>query len=465
MTKIAGVLVGLLLAGSLPAAARNSGQPAAAAPPEVPVAKPTPKSAARAAEKAPVTSATPAALPDVLGRLLTLPEVIQIALVTQPQIQSRLYDYAAARFRVDEAIAPLLPQLSATWTATRDRAIFGVSTTAPTMFVTQTAARLALSQVLFDFGKNFAATEVAKRLADVAKEDVEVQRDLIVLAVKQAYFNLLFGQRLIVVNEAALKRADLNLRSARGFYEAGDQPKLAVSRAEVDVANAKVALIQARNAEQLARVSLDTGMGIPVTTPIQIVDILSEHRPYQVDHSGLLAEALHGRPEYKQAKLRVDAAEATVKLQVRNFYPDITGNASVGRQTTDFREIWELGVALNWNIFDGGNKIARYREAQASLQSAQAQMRSEELTIAQDVEQAYLNVGAADEQIQAARAAVGAADESFRLAQGRFDAGVGTILELTDAQLALTQAQSTEAQALANFHIAIATLERALGRR
>src|SRR5216684_1651444 len=411
MTRIAGALVGLLLAGgSLPAAAQNSGQPAPA-----PAPKPTPKSAERPAEKAPVTSDTPAALPDVLGRLLTLPEVIQIALVTQPQIQSRLYDYAAARFRVDEAIAPLLPQLSATWTATRDRLIFGVSSTAPTMFATQNAVRLALSQVLFDFGKNFAATEVAKRLADVAKEDVEVQRDLIVLAVKQAYFNLLFGQRLIVVNLAALKRADLNLRSARGFYEVGTQPKLAVSRAEVDVANAKVALIQARNAEQLARVALDTGMGIPVTTPIQIVDILSEHPPYQFDHPGLLAEALRGRPEYKQAKLRVDAAEATVKLQVRNFYPDITGNAFVGRQTTDFREVWELGVA--------------------------------------------------DEQIQAARAAVAAADESFRLAQGRFDAGVGTILELTDAQLALTQAQSTEAQALANFHIALATLERALGRR
>jgi len=461
MTRIAGALVGLLLAaGSLPAAAQNSGQPAPA-----PVPKPTPRSAERPAEQAPVTSDTPAALPDVLGRLLTLPEVIQIALVTQPQIQSRLYDYAAARFRVDEAIAPLLPQLSATWTATRDRLIFGVSSTAPTMFATQNAVRLALSQVLFDFGKNFAATEVAKRLADVAKEDVEVQRDLIVLAVKQAYFNLLFGQRLIVVNLAALKRADLNLRSARGFYEVGTQPKLAVSRAEVDVANAKVALIQARNAEQLARVALNTGMGIPVTTPIQIVDILSEHPPYQFDHPGLLAEALRGRPEYKQAKLRVDAAEATVKLQVRNFYPDITGNAFVGRQTTDFREIWELGVALNWNIFDGGNKIARYREALASLQSAQAQIRSEELTIAQDVEQAYLNVGAADEQIQAARAAVAAADESFRLAQGRFDAGVGTILELTDAQLALTQAQNTESQALADYRIALARLDRAVGRR
>src|SRR5207245_7370614 len=116
------------------------------------------------------------------------------------------------------------------------------------------------------------------------------------LAVKQAYFNLLFGQRLIVVNEAALKRADLNLRSARGFYEVGTQPKLAVSRAEVDVANAKVALIQARNAEQLARVALNTGMGIPVTTPIQIVDILSEHPPTRLTTPRFSARPPGARP-------------------------------------------------------------------------------------------------------------------------------------------------------------------------
>jgi len=457
MKRIAGVLVLSLLGNSLPASAQNSGQ---SPPPATPSAQsPTPKPAEK-------TSAAPVArppIPDVAGRQLTLPEVIVIALETQPLIQSRLYDYAAARFRVDQAIAPLLPQLSAAWQASRDRLV-PIGTSTP-FDLTQNNVRLVLSQILFDFGKTVAATEVSKRLADVAKENLDLQRDLIVLAVKQAYFNLLFGQRLIKVNEEALKRADLNLRSARGFYEVGTQPKSAVVRSEVDVANAKLALIQSHNAEQLARVALNTGMGIPVQTPTQIVDILSEHQPYQIDHTQLLAEALRRRPEYKQAKLQVDAAEATVRFQFRNFFPDITGNAFVGRATTDFREIWELGVALNWSIFDGGNKIARYREALASLQSAQAQVRSQELTIAQDVEQAYLNVGAADEQIQAARAAVASAEENFRLAKGRFDAGVGTILDLTDAQLALTQAQSTEAQALTSFRIAVATLERALGRR
>ena len=92
-------------------------------------------------------------------------------------------------------------------------------------------------------------------------------------------------------------------------------------------------------------------------------------------------------------------------------------------------------------------------------------IRDSELTIWQQVEQAYVSVNEAEERIFAALKAVESAQENFRLFQGRFDAGVGNIIELTDAQLALTQAQSTEAQALADFRIAIARLERAVGRR
>ncbi|PYM04908.1 MAG: hypothetical protein DMD82_13060 [Candidatus Rokuibacteriota bacterium] len=410
------------------------------------------------------------AVPDVAGRLLSLAEVIQIALATQPQIQARLHDYAAARFRVDQALSPLLPQLSASWNASRDRTVSGLGSNAAAVDArTRTTAQLELSQLLFDFGKNLAATEVSRRLADVAKEDVEVQRDLIVLAVKEASFNLLFAKRLITVNDEALKRAELNLRSARGFFEVGTRPKSDVTRAEVDVANARLETIRAHNAERLARVALNTGMGIPVDTPTEVEDILA-YRPFTVDPALLLDEAKRGRAEYRQAKLQVDAAEASVKLQLRNFFPDITGSAFVGAtnpdvKTTDPGQIWEFGVTLNWSIFDGGNKIARYRESTAKLQSAQAQVRAEELTISQEVAQASLNVGEAQERIQAAKAAVASAQENFRLAQGRFAAGVGTILELTDAQLALTQAQSTEAQALSDFHIAVSRLERALGRR
>jgi outer membrane protein TolC len=136
-----------------------------------------------------------------------------------------------------------------------------------------------------------------------------------------------------------------------------------------------------------------------------------------------------------------------------------------GASRSDFDEVWEINLTLQWSLFDGGNRIARRREARSLLDAAQASIRAVELDIARQVEQAAIAVQEADERIQAAQVAVVSAVENFRLAQGRFDAGVGTILELTDAQLALTQAQSSEAQALADYRIELARLQRALGLR
>ena len=122
-------------------------------------------------------------------------------------------------------------------------------------------------------------------------------------------------------------------------------------------------------------------------------------------------------------------------------------------------------MQLSWTLYDGGNRIARFRESKVNVEGAQARVRASALDISREVEQAQINVNEADERIQAAQVAVASAQENFRLAQGRFDAGVGTILELTDAQLALTQTQNTEAQALADYRIAVIRLERSLGQR
>jgi len=284
-----------------------------------------------------------------------------------------------------------------------------------------------------------------------------------------------------VVSAQAVDRSELNLKSAKGFYDVGTRPKFDVTRAEVDVANARVALIRAQNAVSLARIGLNQAMGIAINAPTRIRDILAyEH--VEFDKDTLVAEALRQRPEYKQARLRGDAAEATVRQNFRDFFPGVFGVGSVGagHVQNDFQgqgssnppgvftsqtRDWQIGLELRWSIFDGGNKIARYREAKALLEAAQAGVRDTELQIWQQVEQAYVNVVAAEEQIGAAQKAVESAQENFRLSQGRFDAGVGTIIELTDAQLALTQAQATEAQALSDYRVAIARLERSLARR
>src|SRR5712691_7055264 len=408
----------------------------------------------------------------IAGRVLTLDECVAIALEQQPQITARLFDYAAARFRVDQALAPLLPQLTGSVTTIRSKNNSIPSSavaTAPAVttfreFNQTLNANIALSQLLFDFGKNLAATDAARKLQDVALESVELQRQLISLSVKEAYTNILFAQRLIRVNEQALQRADLNLKSARGFYEVGTRPKSDVARAEVDVANARLTVIQARNAERLALVALNTAMAIDVDTPTTIQDNLV-YEPVTLDRLAIRAEALRQRPEYRQAKLTADAAEALQRQAFRNFFPDITGSGTYGGVRPELAEVWTLSLSLTWTLYDGGGRIGRYREARANYDGAVARIKAAELDIIQNVEQAQLTVSEAAERIQAAQAAVASAQENFRLAQGRFDAGVGTILELTDAQLALTQAQNTETQALSDYRIALYRLDRARGRR
>jgi len=252
------------------------------------------------------------------------------------------------------------------------------------------------------------------------------------------------------------------------------------TRAEVEAANARVDLIRAQNALSLARIALNTAMGISIGAPTRVRDVLA-YEPFPLDRATLVSEALARRAEYRQAKLGLQAAEARVRQTYRDLFPGLFGVGSFGgsRSRSDSdgfaspfasdsntREAWnwELSVELRWSIFDGGNKIARYREEEATLKAVQALVREVELRIWQEVEQAHVNVVEAEERIAATQKAVESAEESFRLNQGRFDAGVGSILELTTAQLDLTRAQNVEAQALSDYRISIARLERALGR-
>jgi len=413
--------------------------------------------------------------PEVVGRELTLEEAVKIGLENAPKIVAAAGDYAAARQRVFEALAPLLPQLSGQWGGFQNQVVTrtagalnpGAQGRIPNQLVTSqvvtTSGTVTASQLLFDFGKTWAATDAAKATAESFRQIVELQKQTIVVNVKTSLFTLLLAKRLVGVNNAALDRALLNLKSAQGFYSVGTQPKSFVTRAEVDVANARVSLIQAQNAVALARVSLNTAMGIAISAPTEVKDILA-YEPYQVDSEALVTEALLHRPDYLGIKAQTDSAAANVRQKFRNFFPNVVASGTYGGSIT-FNEIYSYGVQLTWSIFDGGNMIAQYKEAKANLDAFQARVRDTELTVWQDVQQSYLTMISAEQQIGAAQKAVDSAQENFQLSQGRFDAGVANIIELTDAQLALTQAQSAEAQALANYRIAIAQLERAIGRR
>src|SRR5258708_30961051 len=370
----------LLLAGAaLVVATTNAMAQAPTAPPPTQTPPPThtapPVVPPATSPPPPVTSAQS----QVFGKVLSVEDAVSIALEIQPNIRARISDYIAAAFRVDQALAPLLPQITGSWTAARDQNVAGgvsplittQSSKTVTTWSTTTVARVSLSQILFDFGKNFASTEAARKLADFALEDTELQRQLVTQTVKESFTNINFAVRLIQVSQQAVERAELNLRSARGFFEVGTRPKSDVARAEVDVANARVDLIRARNAERLARVALATAMGLPATTPLQIQDNLI-YQPVTMDRARLAEDALRQRPEYRQARLNAEANDARLRRSFRDFFPDITGGGFYGAARADMNEIWELNLSLNWTLYDGGNRIARYPEARANLDAPAA---------------------------------------------------------------------------------------------
>ena len=137
----------------------------------------------------------------------------------------------------------------------------------------------------------------------------------------------------------------------------------------------RVDVIRARNAERLARVALNNAMGLPADTPTQIVDNLA-YQPTTLDRAALQADALRFRPAYRQARLRAEAQESVVRRTFLDFFPDITGTGTYGGSRTDLLATWSATFNLTWSLFDGGNRIARYKEAKATLEANQARIRA-----------------------------------------------------------------------------------------
>jgi outer membrane protein len=430
--------------------------PGATTPPATPSAPP------------PVT-ATPA--PTTLR--LTLPEATALALRKQPTLRAAQGSLTAAQARVPQARSGYYPRFDLQ--AGIQTSEFQSDTTNNRTRSESTFANIEGRQLIYDFGKTAALVDEAKAGSRVASGELERVRDLVVQNVRQAYFNLLQARRLVGVADAALARSELNLRSARGFFDVGTKPKSDVTRAEVEVANARVDVIRARNLVRFTETSLANALGLEATVPIEIDDILT-YEPVALDPAQLLVEALGNRPELRQFQARLDAARAQLAGARARYLPDLTVNGSAGMASDDavvstdgvagvtFADTWSISGQLTWNLFEGFFTKYRVKETQALVETARANYETTELQVRLEVEQAYIAVIEAAERYGATEKAVESAQENLRLAQGRYDAGVGTILELTEAQLSLTNAEANSVRAVTDYRVGLATLDRVVGR-
>jgi outer membrane protein TolC len=321
---------------------------------------------------------------------------------------------------------------------------------------------VSLSQVLFDFGQNLALIHRQQALEDSVAADAVTQRDAVVFDVSQAYFALLAAYRLRDVADETVRQNHQHLDVAQGRYDVGFAPRFDVTAAQVQLANAELSQVTARNNVTLGRETLRHAVGLSGPLDFDIVDVLDAPRA-KVDDETAVQTAYDNRPELKSNAAQQRAATKQIAALQKDYLPKVGGTATYtksGREEPS-DESWNVGAQVSLSIFNGGLTTAQIGEARANLAVLEANYESIRQNVVLEVRQALANVEQGVESIRVAEKGSRQARENLELAEGRYSTGAGSIIELTDAQTSLASADANRVQALVNYRIAVATLERA----
>ena len=400
----------------------------------------------------------------------TLEECIEIALRQQPILKAAAATVAAGRERVWETTAAYLPQVSASYLASRRHASsssligsggLGKAKTFP--FYTTGAT---LSQVLFDFGQNLELIHAAQASAEALAADEQTQHDTVVFNVQQAYFALLAAYRLRDVAEETVAQNQKHLDLAQGRHDVGLAPRIDITTAQVQLAQAELNQLTARNNVSLGRETLRNTLGLPGPLDFDIVDLLEQPRT-EVSDEEALDLAYANRPELRSLAAQERADIERIKAIEKDYLPKLTLNSNVTWNGSSFplQESWIFGGLVNLSVFNGGLTRAQVAEANANLDNLRATEDATRNNVTLEVRQSLLNLGQAAESIVVADKGLQQSRENLSLAEGRYKTGVGNIIELTDAQVALVSAEASRVQALVGYRTALATLERSTAHR
>ena len=310
------------------------------------------------------------------------------------------------------------------------------------------------------------ATDIAEYQFQIQYLNLVTVSQRLILDVKAAYYNLLRAQGQEDARQSAVNDSAARLKDTQARYAAGTVPKFDVTRAEVDLANLNQQLIQAQNQVSLAQSTLNRVMGMDVNSPVQAakVDIPISQDP--IDMCKQVEFAYAQRPEVKVAKTEIALNKKNVKLQQTGLLPSLNINtgATYNVETSALNSVnlnWQAMLVLSAPIWDGGVTRARVRQAQADVKNAADTVDQVKLNVAVEVRRSALNVQEAAKRALTTAQAVALAEESLRLSTVRYNAGIAVLVEVTDAQTALTDARFNYVNAQYDYAIALAELQRA----
>jgi outer membrane protein len=418
------------------------------------------------------------------ARVVRLDDAVETALRHQPAVLQAQATTRAAEGRSTQARAGLLPQVNASATVQRIHGNRSATTTtapgaaggvaAPATAPTAStydyfSAGVSASQLLWDFGQNYGRWRAAETQVAAQRASERTAEQQVLFGVRRAFFQARASRSLVLVATETLANQERHARQIEGFVTVGTRPDIDLVQARTDTANARVALINARASYDVAKAQLNQAMGTVGDVDYDVGDEdLAAIDGEDLPAAALVDRALAARPELVALDRQREALERTARALKGGYGPTLSavgGASESGPSLDSLAPSWNIGATLAWPIFQGGLTTGQVREAQANLDVTRAEADAERLQIRFDVAQAQLNVRGAKATIEAAGDALANARERLRLAEARYASGVGSAIELGDAQLALTSAAAQSVQASFNLSTARAQLLASLGRR
>jgi TolC family type I secretion outer membrane protein len=418
-------------------------------------------------------------LPAWVTRPLALTDCLNIALQQNATILKAQNDLEASHGVVVQTRAVALPQLTATgqYKYTDPHAIENFPSSTQTQPNQNWDAGIQLVQSIYEGGKMVAAF----RAAAATKQQALAQYQTVVadtlLNTRIAYYDVLLAAQQITVHEASVNLLQKELEDQQRRLDAGTVPKFNVLRAEVAVANERPALIQARNNYRIAKNNLSNLLGYNLPreiwgdVPLNLTDTL-DAAPYEVNLPDAIQNALAKRTELVALRKTVELQKLNIVDAKSGYKPTLqlfAGYDWYNAQFTQPVELdhdirgWNAGAELNWDIFDGLLTHGKVVQADALYEKSKTDLTDQSRQIELEVRTEYSDFIEAKEVLDSQEKVQEEADEALREARSRADAGTGTQLDVLDAETALTQARTTQIQALHDYATARARLQRAIG--
>lgn len=409
---------------------------------------------------------------------ITLQEAIALARRNNTDLQTARLNLDRAYTTLEEAKAGRLPTVDGGLSLTRTSSASGELQQEAAGALSQALgnddstsdslnADVEVNYNLFDGGRTTALIREAEHRIRVNQLEVERLTEQIHLDTTNAYYQLQERDQRVGIEEQAVDQALQTLRDAELLQQAGLGTRFDVIRAQVDLANSQQALTQANAEQKIAQRQLVQVLALGQQVNVTIADEIKPVQPWELSLEETIVLAYRNRAELEQQLIQreINEAQRTVALAAVRPQVSLFANYNLLDQLDDDQGLadgYSVGARVQWRFFDGGAARAQRRGEEIDIELAEVAFEDQRNTIRLEVETAYENSIANQQNIRTASAAVQLAEESLRLARLRFQAGVGTQTDVIDAQTELTRARGNLLTAIVTYNRSIAALQRAV---